>query len=65
MKRAVLTLPYLSSFCMSMYLVMQAGIPLEEGVRMLAEDEKDTQGGVTFIPNFIATWQKGRLLARP
>ena len=43
MKRAVLTLPYLSSFCMSMYLVMQAGIPLEEGVRMLAEDEKDTR----------------------
>lgn len=41
MKRNVLTLPYLSSFCMSMYLVMQAGIPLAEGVQMLAEDEKD------------------------
>lgn len=41
MKRNVLALPYLSSFCMSMYLVMQAGIPLAEGVQMLAEDEKD------------------------
>ena len=41
MKKNDLTLPYLSSFCMSMYLVMQAGIPLDEGTRMLAEDEKD------------------------
>lgn len=41
MKRNSLTLPYLSSFCMSMYLVMQAGIPLAEGIQMLAEDEKD------------------------
>ena len=42
MKKDVLTLQYLSSFCMSLYLVMQAGIPLFEGIRMLSEDEKDS-----------------------
>ena len=44
MKKNDLTLPYLSSFCMSMDLVMQAGIPLDEGTRMLAEDEKESGG---------------------
>ncbi len=32
---------YLSSFCMELYLVLGAGIPLSEGVGMLAEGEHD------------------------
>lgn len=41
MKKQGLTAGYISSFCMELYLVMQAGIPLAEGVEILQEGEQD------------------------
>lgn len=44
MKRTELPAGYLASFCRELYLILQAGIPLPEGVEILAEGEED--GGI-------------------
>lgn len=43
MKNKKLNTGYISSFCMELYLILQAGIPLAEGVEILCEGEEDTQ----------------------
>lgn len=42
MKKRLFSMQELSSFCLSLHLVMQAGIPIEEGVSMLTEEETDS-----------------------
>ncbi|MFI3312404.1 MAG: type II secretion system F family protein [Eubacteriales bacterium] len=41
MKQKSLQSSYISSFCMELYLVLQAGISLAEGVEMLCQGEED------------------------
>lgn len=41
MKYKKLSTSYISSFCMELYLIMQAGIPLPEGMEMLSQSESD------------------------
>lgn len=43
MKPQAMTAGYLSSFCMELYLILQAGIPLTEGIEILLEGENDSQ----------------------
>ena len=39
MKTKLLDAPYISAFCMEMYLIIRAGIPFDEGVALLCDDE--------------------------
>lgn len=41
MSKTTLRPEYLSSFCLELHLILQAGIPLGEGIGILLEDEKD------------------------
>lgn len=43
MKANTMNAGYLSSFCMELYLILQAGIPLSEGMEILLEGEHDSQ----------------------
>lgn len=42
MKQKLFDASYLSAFCMELYLITKAGIPFDEGVRLLWEDEQDS-----------------------
>lgn len=43
MKYKKLETGYISSLCMELYLILQAGIPMAEGMEILSQGEEDTQ----------------------
>ena len=47
---------YLSSLCMELHLIVKAGIPIEEGVSMLADNDhtKDTRSVLNTVAEFMA-----------
>lgn len=56
MKRRKLSTGYISSFCMELYLILQAGIPLFEGVEILCQGEEDegTRNILTAVADTLA-----------
>ena len=57
-----LTNTYLSLFCMEMHMLLQAGITLDEGVRMLQDDEPD-QEGKAVLQSLLDELDKGEPLS--
>ncbi len=42
MKQTIFDTSYLSAFCMELYLIVRAGIPFQEGIALLLEEERHT-----------------------
>lgn len=61
MKNKTLSASYISSFCMELYLILQAGITLTEGMEILCEGEPD-QANKQALLLAVASMQEGEPL---
>ena len=62
MRRKNLTNSYLSTLCMEFSMLLQAGITVSDGVRMMLEDETDKDGKM-IVKTLLDTLEKGEPLS--
>lgn len=62
MKEKLLDAPYISAFCMEMYLIIRAGIPFDEGVALLRDDEVEQRRHI-LLERFYQQLQAGEPIA--
>lgn len=62
LKRTVLESSYISAFCMELHLIVRAGIPFQDGVALLMEDEQN-QSKKEFLQQLYQYLEQGETLA--
>ena len=62
MKKGVLPSSYLSAFCLELSLTLQAGIPVEEGLSLMGDDERN-QDSKALLSRLGAAMERGEQLS--
>lgn len=63
MKKALLPSSYLNAFCLELSLILQAGIPVEEGLALMRDDESD-RDSKALLSRLGAAMEQGEPLSR-